>query len=121
MANIEQLNAVIESTMLGTEDHGIFTCLLYLKHERGSQAFGGYALDAPPKERRAGFERIGTAFGLEFIARILRTLDVESWERLKGTRLRIRQEHGKIHAIGHFLEDRWFNPEQDLKAFCLGE
>ena len=35
-------NAVIQSTMLGYEDHGILTCFLHLDYSGAGQGFGGY-------------------------------------------------------------------------------
>ena len=85
-------NAVIESTHLGKEDHGIATCFLNLKWEGSGQSFGGYTLTVP------------------FIVRILDTLGVENWEALPGTMLRIDSEIHKIHSIGHIIKEQWFTP-----------
>lgn len=111
-------NAIIESTCLGLEDHGIFSAYLHLKYDGSGQSFGGYALDQFVKATR---EREGTAYGMEFIRRILATVGVESWEELKGKHLRADCEHHKIHGIGHIIEDRWFYPEKDLKAYIPHE
>ena len=43
---IEIRNAIIKSTMLGTKDHGIMTCYLYLDYGGEGQAFGGSSLIA---------------------------------------------------------------------------
>jgi hypothetical protein len=112
--NIETKNALIESTYLGCEDHGIFTCNLILDYGGGGQRFGGYSMDKHNGERNANSRRIGTAYGCEFIKRILDTLGVESWERLPNTHIRVK---ATVHAIGHILKDKWFSPETDLKDF----
>lgn len=109
---IETMNAKIRSTTLGREDHGIFTAFLNLDYGSSGQSFGGYALDEWCGPRSAEGRRVGTAYGMEFIAEILRTLEVESWEKLPGTVCRVRCEHSKIHAIGHFLKDQWFDPSE---------
>jgi hypothetical protein len=105
------LNARISSTSLGSEDHGIFTAWIYLDYGSSGQGFGGYALDGRPPDRR-GSERPGTAYGMEYIIRILRTLKVERWEKLPGTYCRVETEGdwGPIIRIGHVLENRWFDP-----------
>lgn len=109
MNNIE--NAVIESTTLGDEDHGIFTCYIFVSGDGWGCGFGGYALDEYNHKTE---ERIGTAYGLEFIKQILKTLEVSKWEKLVGTPLRVENTGvgGKITRIGHFRKNKWFNPQE---------
>jgi len=113
MANAIE-NAEITSTMLGNEDHGIFTCYVTVEGEGWGGGFGGYGLDQYIPEKK---ERIGTAYGLEFIKRILSTLEVSSWENLRGTPVRVETEGpgGRILRIGHFKKKRWFDPQELLK------
>ena len=112
------INAKIESTMLGVEDHGILSCMIHLSWQGAGQGFGGYAFDEPvfgPGGRERGdFKgRRGCAFGAEFIRRLLDTLKVERWERLPGTYVRLRKtdNFGAIDAIGHITDERWFDPK----------
>lgn len=109
-------NGKIGSTMLGNEDHGIFTCQLTIEFDGTVQGFGGYALDKYDSEKK---RRLGTAYGLEFIKRILETLEVTSWEMLKGQHLRVRrkEECGPIISIGHITKNKWFTPSEDLADF----
>jgi hypothetical protein len=75
--------ARIASTFLGVQDHGVFTASLRLDYgDGGAQAAGGYALDDPAPER--GGRRIGTARGMEFVARTVRACGVDSWEAVRG-------------------------------------
>lgn len=111
---MEIRNAKIEEVSLGYEVHGILTCYLFLDYGSSSQSFGGYALDIWHKE--AG-ERFGTAYGMEFVRSILDVVGVEKWEDLKGKNIRVKSESRKIHAIGHIIKDKWFEPEKDLKQF----
>jgi hypothetical protein len=104
------VNARIAATTLGREDHGIFTASISLDYGSSSQSFGGYALDGKPA-RTPGSHRPGTRYGLEFIIRLLRALEVESWEKLKGTHCRVSIEGGKAMKIGHLLQDQWFDPK----------
>lgn len=106
-------NGIITGTTLGFDDHGIMSCRLTI--EMGAycqwfgQGFGGYAFDEVTQETR---QRMGCAYGMKFIVGILKTLEVNSWERLPGTHIRVeRGEHG-IARIGHFLKDQWFDPEE---------
>lgn len=101
--------------MLGVEDHGIFTCFLNLDYGGLSQSFGGYALDKYDKKEDT---RLGTAYGLEFIRRILATLEVSSWEKLPGTHIRVVAQHDKVLSIGHIIKDRWFAPDDIKELFA---
>jgi hypothetical protein len=116
----EIVYARIKSTMLGTEDHGIFTCYLYCEGGGWGCGFGGYALD---KWSEVDKRRIGSAYGLEFIKQILDTLEIESWEKLPGTVVRVETEGvgGGIGRIGHFLKEKWFDPHQFSQEFAAKE
>lgn len=84
---------VVESTMLGYEDHGIFTAHLYLDYGSSYQGAGGLFLDIPGSEQDREQEhpyplrRRGTAFGMDWIMRVLDVVGVEKWEDLPGKRL----------------------------------
>ncbi len=106
-------NAIIESTMLGEEDHGIFTCYVTVSGDGWGCGFGGYALDQYDKDQK---KRIGTAYGMEFIKRLLETLEVRTWEELKGVPVRVESEGlgGQIKRIGHFRKNHWFDPAELL-------
>ena len=58
----------IESTMLGFQDHGIFTATLFMDYGGSGQGVGGYVM--------------GTHSG--FITRVLKACGVDKWEALKG-------------------------------------
>ena len=105
-------NAKISGTMLGLEDHGIMTCMLYLDYGGSSQGFGGYGFDEYYKKID---KRLGTAWGMEFIKRVLEICDSEKWEDLKGKYVRADSEFGCVHRIGHITKDIWFDPKVDLK------
>lgn len=109
-------NAIIDSTFLGTEDHGIFTFMLALKWGNCGQGFGGYALDTPLRDKDDKFvRRVGTAYGMEVIIQLLETLGIESWEKLPKTPVRIECDYSKIYRIGHLIEDKWFDMEKIIK------
>ena len=105
-------NAKISSTMLGIEDHGIMTFSLMMDMGGTGQGFGGYALDG-----RAG--QVGHSKSIQAIRKILETVDVMRWEDLQGKLVRIRKDsewNGPIKAIGHIIEDKWFDIEEFWRA-----
>lgn len=113
MKDREIKNALIESTHLGLEDHGIATLYLHLKYGGGGgQGFGGYALDEYDEAKK---KRVGTSYGMEFIKRICATVGVSAWEQLPSKHIRVDAEWTKIHGIGHIIEDKWFYPA-DMQA-----
>ncbi len=104
-------NAVIESTTLGIEDHGVFTAMIHLDYgDCGHQGFGGYCLGMPPDSDKPS----GPAAS-HFIQRVLQIAGVASWEKLPGCSIRVKAKHTSIEAIGHFLKDDWFNPKEELQ------
>jgi hypothetical protein len=114
MSEIE--NGKIRSTMLGPEDHGIFTAYIQIDFAIGTQGFGGYGFDHWVGERASKKgKRVGHAYGAEFIRRLLEVLEVASWEKLPGTPVRVKREgdsgwNGKIVAVGHYMKDQWLDP-----------
>ena len=93
-------NAIIDSTAI-TRQRGIPTCQLHIRYEGSGQSFGGYDLR---------FEK----YGIPFLMRILETVGVSKWEDLPGQMIRIDGNSGKIVAIGHIMDEKWFNPEDEL-------
>lgn len=105
--------------MLGMEDHGLFSFWLHLKFDDTGQGFGGYCLDTVPEKQNIGAQRRPTKFGCAAIMEVLRTLDVETWEKLPGTPVRVRREepYGRIVSIGHFIKEQWLNMEELAKKW----
>lgn len=110
MAERQIENARIESVMLGYEDHGILTAYVFVKFANGGCGFGGYAFDEWNKAKQ---RRVGCAFGSEWIINVLETVGVKKWEDLPGKPVRVEHEGwgGTITRIGHFIDDRWFDPK----------
>ena len=107
-----EVNGKIHSTMLGIEDHGIMTFFINIDFDGHGQGFGGYALDG-----RSGTQ--GHSKSITCIRKILQTVDVMKWEDLEGKYVRIRKDKeyggGPIKAIGHIMEDKWFDIEEFWK------
>lgn len=106
---IETKNALIESTMLGYEDHGIFSFNLWLEFDCGCQAAGGYCLDKPLKKDNKFICRVGTKKGMQLIIEVLKTIGVEKWEDLPGKYIRIKADMSQVYEIGNLLKDKWLN------------
>jgi hypothetical protein len=106
--SIKPTNAVIQSASLSIERGLFLTAWLFVKHANGtSQGFGGHALALTWKETPADLTG-------HFVMRCLRVAGAESWKDLVGRPIRVKATHDKVHAIGHFLKDDWFDPEADF-------
>lgn len=106
---MEIRNARITGTMLGREDHGIMTFMIYIDiSERGCCGVGGYALDGYDRETKT---RVFSAKSMEAISKILEVVGVDTWEQLQYKYIRVKdQGWGKsIDEIGNLMENRWFN------------
>ncbi len=108
---IETSNAIIKSTRLSIEDHGMLSAWIYLDYGGSGQGFGGYALYLP-KEFKHHAKDI--PFAGHFIFRVLQIAGVTKWADLPDKTIRVRREHSKVHAIGHIIEDDWFDPTTDF-------
>ena len=105
-------NAVITSASIEIEDHGILTVWLYLSLGRCvGQGFGGFGLYSEGMKWHTRFDACG-----HFVWRVLKVAGVSKFSELKGKTIRIRKAHelGKIDAIGHIVDDDWFNPAEDF-------
>ena len=111
--NTEILNAKIISTKLGQE-HGCLTADLTIEGDGWGCGFGGYCLD----RWYADIGEHSSTDGYGAIIELMKTLEVESWEDLKGKFVRVETDGwgGKIIRIGHLLKDKWFSFKEYLDA-----
>jgi len=122
MRDTEIVNARITGTEIGIHERGFFTWSMLCEWSGSGCSFGGYVLDAYEKkdEKLPVYMKghKGHADGILVIRQILETCGVESWEDLKGTYVRVESEGlgGGIVAIGHIIENKWFNPVQFFNA-----
>lgn len=105
-------NAKIESTMLGFNEMGIFTCHLDLNYEGYGQGFGSHVLAAKNESKDTS---IPINYGANYIKKLLEAVGVEKWENLKGKYVRVDHSWNKIYRIGHIIKDKWFDPEDFFK------
>jgi len=96
-------NAVIKSTKLGKEDHGVMTFMIHLEYDCAGQGFGGYVL--------------GGEFGIAAIAGVLKIAGVSNWEDLRGRPVRADATNNKVCRLGHYLKDEWLDLEELAQEF----
>ena len=103
---MEIKNAIIQSTFLGREDHGIFTFYIGCNTQDGSlfRNVGGYCLDY--KDKDSG-RNIYSPNGLKLINEIISVIGCDSWEEIKGEYIRLKIIDGLPIGIGNILEDKW--------------
>ena len=109
---MEIKNAIIHSTMLGREDHGIMTFMIYIGADSFNCCVGGYCLDEFDSATQT---RVFRAESMEAISKILEVVGVDKWEDLPGKYIRIEYNGlgSTVTKIGNIIEEKWF----DLKEF----
>lgn len=109
---MEIKNAIIQSTMLGREDHGIMTFMIYIGGDGFNYGVGGYCLD---EFYSATQTRVFRAESMEAISKVLEVVGVDKWEDLPGKYIRIEYNGfgSTVTKIGNIIEEKWF----DLKEF----
>ena len=111
------VNAVIESAKITANDYdkGILGCWLFLKCGNGlGQGFGGYALYLPKGFSHHDIESVAG----HYLYRVMEIAGVTEWKDLPGKTIRIRKQDGwsaTIEAIGHIVNDDWFDPKADFE------
>ena len=102
----------IISTMLGREDHGIMTFMIYIDACGFSCGIGGYCLDEFSSDTQT---RVFRSESIEAISKILEVVGVDKWEDLPGKYIRIEYNGfgSTVTKIGNIIEEKWF----DLKEF----
>lgn len=112
-------NGRIKSVSISNEDHGCLTAWLHCEMSGSGCRFGGYSLgSATGKENLKETKANWAAF---FITRCIETViggGYGKWEDLTGEPCRVMMEGlgGGIVAVGHFIDDKWFCPREELKG-----
>jgi hypothetical protein len=106
---------VIDSTVLGVNDHGIFDCWLHIDFGGSMQGFGGYRLDE--YDETTGDSK-PSEFGMAYIMSVMRVLGVDTWEKVKGRTIWVfrKSDYDQIVGIGsvpaHTKVHRVFFPKE---------
>lgn len=98
--------------MLGRENHGIMTFMIYIDADGFSCGVGGYGLD---EFNPATQTRVFQAESMEVISKVLEVVGVNKWEDLPGKYIRF-EDNGRsstVTKIGNIIEEKWF----DMKEF----
>lgn len=107
-------NARIQSTMLGREDHGIMTFMIFINADRFTCGAGGYCLDEFDSATQT---RVFKAKSMEAISKILDVVGVKTWEELPGKYIRF-EDNGwgsTVTKIGNIIDEKWF----DMREFFM--
>lgn len=88
--------AKIRRAYFGTEDHGLLACFLDFDFGGSGQGTGGHCLDEQIRDDEGNFlGREGTAYGMQFLAAVMRAAGVDSWEKVEGrTVFALRDKEG---------------------------
>lgn len=108
---MEIKNAKISSTMLGREDHGIMTFMIYIDACGLTCGVGGYCLD---EFNSATQTRVFRAESMEVISKILEVVGVDEWEDLPGKYIRIEYNGlgTTVTKVGNIIEEKWLDLEE---------
>jgi hypothetical protein len=108
---MEIINAIITSAVLDISERGFLDCWIHLDYGGTGQGFGGFALYLPKSYTHHKIESVAG----HFIYRVMTVAGVGKWSELAGKTVRVQCEHSKVHAIGHIVNEDWFNPTEDFK------
>lgn len=104
-------NARIERVRLYLCDHGSWTSTLMLAGSGWGQGYGGWRLHDGPW------------MGL-WVRGVCEMLGVDDWSKVQGSVVRIRRRGfaagTEILAIGHLIDERWFDFAAIVKANTKG-
>jgi hypothetical protein len=102
-------NAKITSVDLSMADHGCLTLRMAIDGGGWGCVYGGYSLGSGYVGAKT-FK--GSAMGMEYLMRIMDTMDSETLNDLVGRYVRVATKGwgSECKIIGNILEDKWFDP-----------
>lgn len=107
---MEIKNAIISSVSLTTGDRGLLSAWVHLDYGGSGQGFGGYVLYLPKSFKHHNI----LSHAGHWIFRCMEIAGVEEWDKMKGKTVRVKADNGKVYAIGHIVNDDWFEPSEDF-------
>lgn len=112
-------NGTIRSAEIRFSRGFILDCNIEIGFRVGVQVFGGYVLGGNPFDaisKCAEHHRQGN-YAADFIGGVMSVAGVNQFSELKGKVIRVKRhdEGGAIVAIGHAVEDRWYNPQKRFR------
>lgn len=118
-------NAEIESAEIRFDRGFILTAWVFLKWSGSDQGYGGFALGGNPFDKTAKLaEHADQAnFAADFIGGMMAVAGVDNWSRMAGRIVRVRKvdEWGDIIAIGHAVNDIWYDARERMIYLAKGE
>ena len=108
--SIEIENAVIDRAVIGLDRDIFVTAWLYLSYEHASQGFGGFCLHNT--RNLSGGDWAGV-----FIGKVLKLVEVDSWDDLPGKTIRVERSGSTITRIGNIIKDVWFDPKEAFESY----
>jgi len=103
-------NAVIKSVRLDDADRGFLNAWIDLDYGHSGQGFGGYCLYLPKSFSKHELK----SYAGHFIWRCMEIAEVCSWDKIAGKTVRVKIVDGSAKAIGHIVNDDWFEPSIDF-------
>jgi len=107
-------NAIIKSTFLGLEDHGMFIFGLELEYANGNQMAGTYRLDYYNAKKDVSMSQ---PYAIPLLTRIIEICGAEKWEDLTGEMIRVKATQTEVLAIGHIIREEWLVFKEFVKKY----
>ena len=108
-------NAIIKGVKINDAERGMLTAWLDLDYGGTCQGFGRFALYLPKSYSHHSI----LSYAGHFLWRCMEIADVTSWDKIVGKSIRVKLDKpgfgGRIIAIGHIVNDDWFDPSADFE------
>lgn len=104
-------NAIIDSAVITSDDHGCLSSWIGLDYGNGThQGFGGFVLYLP---KSFTHHELNSVAG-HWIWRVMEIAGVTDWSKLVGKTIRVKSDYSGVEAIGHIVKDDWFCPKEEF-------